>query len=98
VAATGSPSPFDGLYKPTSSIGMAKAAHNGCNMAMQSLRVRNGTGRMTWRDLMQGPVNPDGSMSIGDAANMLTGSFANGVFQGKLETPVCVYTVTLSKS
>ncbi len=89
---------YDGVYKPTSSSGMALSGRAMCNNAMSTLRITNGIASMTWRGLMQGPVGPDGSVSISSAGSKLDGKISNGVLDGKVSTPVCVYTVTLTKS
>jgi hypothetical protein len=77
---------------------MAKEAHNRCNNTMSNLHVHNGDAAMTWRGTMHGKVAPDGSLDMQTNESHLSGQIAGGVFTGKLETPVCVYSVTLTRS
>jgi len=88
---------YDGDYKPTSSTGMS-LSRGACNNAMSTMHIKNGIVNMHWRDQMTGPVGADGSVSVSGPGDKLDGKINNGVFEGKLSTPVCVYTVTLTKS
>ncbi len=63
-----------------------------------NLLVRNGNATMTWRGTMHGKVGADGSLDMQTSASHLVGQFAASAFSGKLETPVCIWTVTLTKS
>jgi len=97
-ATPGSPTPYDGVYKATSSNGIAKSrGAGGCNNSMTTLRITNGNAAMNWREPMRGPIGPDGSVNIGGPGSMLTGQITSGVFTGKLETPFCSYTVTRAR-
>ncbi len=77
---------------------MAKEGHNRCNNPISNLVVRNGNATMTWRGTMHGAVAADGSLDMKTAESHVSGQIASGVFTGKLETPVCLYTITLTKS
>jgi len=96
-AQTGSAA-YDGEYKPTSSTGMALTARAKCNNSMTILRIANGVAKMTWLGLMEGPVGPDGTVNIASNGSKLDGKISKGVFEGKVSTASCIYTVTLAKS
>jgi len=97
-AMAADPSSFDGDYKPTSSSAMPITPRAHCNVRMSTMHIRNGVVHMKWRERITGPVNADGSLNVGGPGSKLDGQINNGVFEGKVSGPNCIFMVTLTKS